>query len=324
MNSTEITCPVGEYKDKEKCCKKCPKGQHVNRLCVDSLSLTHCSQCQEGTFMDNENYLYKCINCKHCDTNNHQITVSKCSADRNTQCECVSGYYCEDISCEHCLPWMICKPGEGARIPATPRNNAFCDSCPPGTYNNVTDSHTPCLQHTNCTVLGKVLKTAGTNISDSICGPYQCPNSSGWLLPASLWAGFTLFVVVFFVFLGFRSWRNKRQTIFTVAKSADPEVKLIIPPVIPLSDQKLPVLSPDSPKTLICEPELTGLCPGIPSETCDPSVIFDIEEDGVMLPTLTATERFDQSAIKDTGTGNGFSAPMYYSEPQEDEWTDLY
>nr|XP_015193399.1 PREDICTED: tumor necrosis factor receptor superfamily member 5-like isoform X2 [Lepisosteus oculatus] len=281
MNSTEITCPVGEYKDKEKCCKKCPK-------------------------------------------DNHQITVSKCSADRNTQCECVSGYYCEDISCEHCLPWMICKPGEGARIPATPRNNAFCDSCPPGTYNNVTDSHTPCLQHTNCTVLGKVLKTAGTNISDSICGPYQCPNSSGWLLPASLWAGFTLFVVVFFVFLGFRSWRNKRQTIFTVAKSADPEVKLIIPPVIPLSDQKLPVLSPDSPKTLICEPELTGLCPGIPSETCDPSVIFDIEEDGVMLPTLTATERFDQSAIKDTGTGNGFSAPMYYSEPQEDEWTDLY
>lgn len=47
---------------------------------------------------------------------NNQRKVNDCAADRDTVCECVTGFYCSDDQCEHCRPVHHCPKGEGVKV----------------------------------------------------------------------------------------------------------------------------------------------------------------------------------------------------------------
>ncbi|XP_066568401.1 tumor necrosis factor receptor superfamily member 3 isoform X2 [Amia ocellicauda] len=290
------------------------------------------------------NYQYAGRCCRKCSKDSHHVTVSPCSPDSDAQCRCTSGFYCSDPACEHCLPLSVCLPGEGATKQGT--GDVICEACKEGTYNNLTDSQSPCLSHSNCTALGQMLKIPGTNISDSVCIP-KTPTGCDWLLPAGLWVGFALFTVIIFILLGFVYRKMKHQQLqykgvqnlvphcpsppfpasmpsLSVYRCGEAGVAVSGVPRLPsLSDQKLPVMSSHSPTTLFSNFLRHDAVqpPSSPTETCDPSVTFypletcDLEADGATLLTLRTCERLGLPTNYPTGSA-------LHSEPQEDEWTD--
>lgn len=46
-----------------------------------------------------------------------QQRLNECKAEANTVCKCVSGFYCNNAECEHCLPVTRCQVGEGVKTP---------------------------------------------------------------------------------------------------------------------------------------------------------------------------------------------------------------
>lgn len=47
---------------------------------------------------------------------NKKRILKQCMADKNTVCECKTGFYCSDADCEHCLPVKRCPVGEGVEV----------------------------------------------------------------------------------------------------------------------------------------------------------------------------------------------------------------
>ncbi|XP_042370818.1 tumor necrosis factor receptor superfamily member 1B-like, partial [Plectropomus leopardus] len=140
---------VEEYpsSDGTRCCDRCAPGQYKQAEC-DSTKRTVCAKCEDRFYTNTKNHLPKCQPCTSCNSNNKQKEFKKCTAQEDTVCECVAGFYCTDDQCTHCLGLTKCHVGKGVMVQATRTKDTVCAPCVNGTYSNVTDDHSPCRIHT--------------------------------------------------------------------------------------------------------------------------------------------------------------------------------
>ncbi|XP_036394154.1 uncharacterized protein LOC118784187 isoform X3 [Megalops cyprinoides] len=260
-----------------------------------------------------------------------QYASAACEESQETKCRgCPHGHFTDEVNLlGQCRACTICHS-------TTARTDTKCIECVGATYNNVTDSKTSCLKHTNCTALGMDVKVQGTKYKDAVCAPKSTHNSH-WILPASLWIGLVLTVVI--IGLSYLYWRNKRRSQATVNTS---EIRmnaiLLHLPKTGLSDpapckdrshhfcsfptavKTHPMKSLDSdfdgrrmPTKNSLDLECDG--PGLPRKNS-----LDLDCDGPGLPTLPCFECLDESAARGGKTEN-ITTSTIQSEPQEDEWS---
>ncbi|XP_038140346.1 tumor necrosis factor receptor superfamily member 5 [Cyprinodon tularosa] len=278
-----------QYFKDGKCCDKCPAGKFVKEDCNKTNS-TICSSCPEGTFTEDWNNLKQCIKCTKCRATNIQ-KISNCTTERDTVCECKSGFY--SLS-EHCEDWTKCPVGEGVKNQPTSKSDTVCAPCGNGTFSNVTDYFSPCKQYTRCDS-GQV-KTPGTPKADAICHS-KSPSGCSWVLPASLWAGFVLTIVVVAAFL---LWRTKRRSYRTG------NVKM----------EEIFSKQPAPPELLSHCQDSCGVCIS-PQPDLDNPGIINVDESLVSSCTICPLQSDCNTSTTQYYTKNFLSFP---SEPQEDEW----
>ncbi|XP_034553207.1 tumor necrosis factor receptor superfamily member 5 [Notolabrus celidotus] len=299
----------------DRCCDRCPSGWYIRGEC-DGTKKTECAECVRGFFTETKNHWFKCLSCKDCSTKN-QRKVKDCTAQEDTVCGCEPGFFCINQSCDHCQRVKHCPLGQGVKVQATRTNNTICAVCEEGTFNNVTDFHSPCKTHTRCGDLGRVLKTPGTPTADAICG--DCKTYCHWIIPASLWSGLVLTALVLF---GLYCWRRQRKS----SRAAS----LIVPvtltdkvPVEPVCLLELPLQSKKQNGHCIesCMEEDYKF----PLFTPDDNAVSYITEDSVdsshpitpLKVSVSFAESSQQNGSAGFCTGNFLRT---HSEPQEDEW----
>ncbi|KAI7806762.1 tumor necrosis factor receptor superfamily member 5 [Triplophysa rosa] len=200
---------MGERKCKE---TKCPKGNFVHQC---NATFVKCEPCPSNTFTAVDNHMDSCLPCRVCPSISNLMPDVECGADRNRQCKCKPGYYCKNLTedhCEHCSPVSRCPPGQGVTKNHTDLEDTKCKPCPDGTYNNVTDYISSCKNHTSCAYLGRHLKDPGNPTTDAKCGDFQACRSCNWMLPAGLWAGLAVTALIIFLVLFIIYRRTKRRS----------------------------------------------------------------------------------------------------------------
>ncbi|KYO22453.1 tumor necrosis factor receptor superfamily member 1A isoform X1 [Alligator mississippiensis] len=99
----EPECDIGEYlhPNKTHCCMRCHAGTYLVGHCRSRKEVPDCKVCPNGTYTDVHNTVPKCFRCSQCGPKN-QITVSECTAKRNTVCGCRDKEYLSGPSCRKC------------------------------------------------------------------------------------------------------------------------------------------------------------------------------------------------------------------------------
>lgn len=316
----EMNCSKeNEYISKDgKCCDRCDAGSYMKAEC-DATKKTDCEKCGRGVYTATKNHLKSCQVCKDCSSNNNQRKVKDCTAQEDTVCECLTGFYCNNDNCDHCHPVKHCSLGEGVKVPATRTNDTICVSCLEGTYSNVTDYQSPCRSHTRCEDIGRILKTPGTSKTDAICGGliHKIPDCH-WMLPASLWSGLVLTALVLF---GLIYWRKKRKS-YKAASSIMPVTLIERVPMVPDGPLVLPLST-----TELKEYQDICIIEGCDKPIFNPddkAVSDSIQESMDVCPPITplkASVSFTESTHTNGSAGHCTSSFLRtYSEPQEDEW----
>ncbi|XP_077384293.1 tumor necrosis factor receptor superfamily member 5 [Festucalex cinctus] len=295
-------CPADEkYVSKAgRCCDRCPAGSFVRADC-DHAGKTQCDVCGHGRYTATTNHLNRCHWCRSCSRSNHQITDEECAADKDRVCKCALGFFCSGDPCEHCTPATSCAPGSGVKVQTSGTNDTICAPCAKGTYSNVSDSYSACQTHTRCEDLGRVLKTAGTATTDAICGDFKsgCP----WILPAGLWLGFVLTVLVV---LGLMCWRAKRKLCKTGRSNVlVPEARTIAEGLLQTSLRAHKTFDECHKR------DMTKACRRTLLDMDESAIICSTEHNGDLPLTLKT----------DSDQRNGTEADhRSLSEPQENEW----
>ncbi|XP_063055194.1 tumor necrosis factor receptor superfamily member 5 [Engraulis encrasicolus] len=297
---------------------KCEPGKRlVNRQCND---------CPPNEYSAESNSLDHCQLCNSCSKSQHLRVKSDCTPHQNAVCECQADYFCTNTgaeSCTHCSQRATCPLGQGAINTGSPDKDTECQPCPPGFYSDVTDYHSPCFPHTNCT--GLVLKREGNSTADSVCEPVKMTPPSPcrtptlpphtWILPAGLWVGLIISVIVFAAYIYWKRRRQSRQTVNitdghggNISPALAPD---ILPPPPELKDYKAE--STETP-LLSCAVETS---PNSMNCTCT------LECDGGMSPIVTSPTspmRLHPLAVACVPGGESLHSTVCHSEPQEDEW----
>ncbi|XP_037129257.1 tumor necrosis factor receptor superfamily member 1A [Syngnathus acus] len=127
--SRERECPYGDYLENGICCNKCPAGFKLVEKCRGEGKRTNCTQCPPDQYSDTMNFYPKCMPCKSCNKKKHEVEVSKCKADRNTQCGCEDGFYIFAIDSEttECLKCTLCGSDEREVQKCTAERNTVCE-----------------------------------------------------------------------------------------------------------------------------------------------------------------------------------------------------
>ncbi|XP_076862126.1 tumor necrosis factor receptor superfamily member 9b [Brachyhypopomus gauderio] len=138
------------------CCKVCHPGNRLVMECgPDPTAL--CEPCANGTYVTTSKAMM-CRRCSECSA--PQSVKRPCSAETDTQCECVQGFLCGDPTCSFCI--KECGKGE------EPSNTRNCQPCPPGTFND--QHHSPCVRWSeSCPRADQRITAPGTAVSDIIC-----------------------------------------------------------------------------------------------------------------------------------------------------------
>lgn len=157
--STEARNVVTEYYSTDnKICYKCSPGTFWTADCKDDLSESECSPCPQGTFQSTYNIAHRCEECIVCENivKNYLLsrTLMNCTADTNTKCACLDGYYFEKVygSANEWLCKTISVCGQGYEVihKATNFRDTVCQECGRGYYKESLSSE-PCqLCSTGC------------------------------------------------------------------------------------------------------------------------------------------------------------------------------
>ncbi|XP_018592047.2 tumor necrosis factor receptor superfamily member 5 isoform X1 [Scleropages formosus] len=287
-------------------CVYLPTGKYMESECQGSAK-TKCRTCEHEHFMDKANFLSACLPCTVCQEDQNLVTDTECKADQNRRCKCKEGFYCTDIECHHCRPATLCGPGSGVKEKPTAISDTQCERCPPGTFSDVTDFLTPCLNHTNC--LGKELEKAGTPEANAQC---KDTTSCKCILSISLGVGFAVILIVILATIFFFYWRTRRHSKMTVK-------------LLQVKPEPLPLAHPDTELQYptLCHDEKYSqnhCSSAVPIGHC--MEMSDIECDCVAMSTLGLTQDLDKSVVGGGATGNHDSSSRYQSEPQENEWSE--
>ncbi|KAM9724045.1 tumor necrosis factor receptor superfamily member 5 isoform 2-T2 [Menidia menidia] len=290
------------------CCERCPAGKYVKAKC-NATQATQCEECPRGYFTATTNHLNECKRCKDCISRNQLKKVQDCTSVTDTVCECSEGYFCSSDECEHCQSATFCKPGFGVKQKAVHTNDTICAKCEEGTYSNVTDFSSACVAHTRCEDFGGVVATPGTSTADAICRPIKC----SWMLPAGLWSGLVLSILIVAVFI---LWRAKRRS-----------HRCTIPVTLKDDAPPLPVTPPEPSSH--CQESGNGDECKLPLFITDDALIIlsmkDRLDHNPPITERTASVSFTESSlIKDSTGHNTGNFVRLCSEPQEDEWSGTY
>ncbi|XP_021176054.2 tumor necrosis factor receptor superfamily member 5 isoform X2 [Fundulus heteroclitus] len=281
-----------------KCCAVCPAGTYMKEDCSATQAIK-CSPCPQGRFTEQINRLKHCIGCSICVKNSFK--VSNCTTVSNTVWQCKPGFYCDDQKCEHCRPWTLCSEGEGVKEQPTHKTNTVCTPCGDGTYSNVTDHSSPCKPHFRCEDYGLELKTPGTPTADVLC--QQSRAHCTWMLPAGLWAGLVLTIVLVAAFI---FWRAKRRS---YRAGMHTKVKIGTEQVVP-------------PPELLSHCQETCNDCKLPPSTSDDHLIIRSMTDSLdsSFPITPMKVSFAEPNPINSSKGYSSNYLRSCSEPQEDEW----
>ncbi|XP_072251145.1 tumor necrosis factor receptor superfamily member 5 [Leuresthes tenuis] len=314
-------CENDKYKGKDgTCCDRCPAGHYVQVECSATQG-TKCDNCRHGHYTATTNYLLKCEVCKNCFERNKLKQVSECTADRNTVCECLEGFFCSTDECDHCKKVTSCGLGFGVKHQATRTNDTICVACAKGSYSNVTDYISSCKPHTRfthtffegiftsiisyvtcrCEDLGRDLRSPGNSTADATCGNFK--SHCSWMLPAGLWSGLVLTILIVAVFF---LWRARRKS-YKSDSCTIPVTLMEIAPAPPLSPL-----------------ELSSHCQE--SGTEDDYKLFNTDDTLINCSSLPIIQRklsvsfVESNHNKESSGYNPANFLRCHSEPQEDEW----
>ncbi|XP_078718606.1 tumor necrosis factor receptor superfamily member 10B-like [Lampetra fluviatilis] len=144
-------------------CWSCTAGEYVTMHCKEGVpESTECAACPKGTYTDMPNGLERCLLCATCHNFNHHYMEAPCKPYSNTLCRCQGRMYKEGDVCLHC------DPGYERRESV---DGEHCRKCPTGSFSFPSRGQDTCQSHTNCSVLGQTLESAGTHYSDATCAP---------------------------------------------------------------------------------------------------------------------------------------------------------
>lgn len=146
-------CPLGEYEtDDGICCNKCLPGFKLLEKCRSSEHRSKCVPCNDGEFLEQENFSNNCRSCRRCKAKLNEYQVSPCRRDRNTICQCKEGYYKYYITAEtyECRKCRKCGTDEIQKQPCTHEKDTVCE-CKENYY-RLKDKCKPCSRCTpECT-----------------------------------------------------------------------------------------------------------------------------------------------------------------------------
>ncbi|XP_064176039.1 tumor necrosis factor receptor superfamily member 14-like, partial [Anguilla rostrata] len=157
-------------------CTVCEPGTRVYKHCTE-YTRTSCAPCIQKSFIDVPNVLSHCLPCTVCEPDLGLKTERECTPTSDTVCGPLDHHYCtktDDKGCSFALNHTICRPGQFIIHNGTTLTNTECGYCPDKTFSNKSFS-AYCKQHRDCQSLGLQEITAGTNTSDSECGPRNIP-----------------------------------------------------------------------------------------------------------------------------------------------------
>ncbi|XP_069506710.1 uncharacterized protein [Ambystoma mexicanum] len=191
-------------KPANKCCRRCPAGTYKRADCSSAADDTICDPCGQREYMDHENYMLKCRPCSFCDDSHHEV-VANCTATHDTQCACSKGFTCREppdhkSTCD-CIKIQACGPGQGVLKKATPFVDTVCQSCPNGTYSDVTDTTSPCLNRTQLPPVGLGTASPGTTATGS--------SAVVWSLAVGL--PVAIIIIILIVFLTRRNRHRRKE-----------------------------------------------------------------------------------------------------------------
>ncbi|XP_074064255.1 tumor necrosis factor receptor superfamily member 11A [Macrotis lagotis] len=157
------------YEHYGRCCTKCDPGKYMSAKCT-ATSESICLPCGPDEYLHTWNEEDKCLLHKVCDSGKGLKVVHPGNQTFPRQCDCTSGYHWSD-DFDSCLRNGKCGPGFEAENPSIQSNkDPGCKPCLMGYFSNAFSSN-KCKSWTNCTKLGMVEKTPGTDKSDVVCGP---------------------------------------------------------------------------------------------------------------------------------------------------------
>ncbi|XP_051825868.1 tumor necrosis factor receptor superfamily member 11A [Antechinus flavipes] len=155
------------YEHFGRCCTKCDPGKYMSAKCT-ATSESICLPCGPDEYLHTWNEEDKCLLHKVCDRGKGLKVVHPGNQTFPRQCACIPGYHwSEDF--EICQRNGKCDPGFEAENPLQPNKDPGCKPCLMGYFSDAFSSK--CKSWTNCTNLGMVEKTPGTDKSDVVCDP---------------------------------------------------------------------------------------------------------------------------------------------------------
>ncbi|XP_072101226.1 tumor necrosis factor receptor superfamily member 14-like isoform X1 [Mobula birostris] len=150
----ELKCPAkflsSHQPEGSSCCSGCRPGFFLKEECSKT-SKSVCIPCPYGSYSTQWNNLFTCLRCDECGYEGMQYKRN-CTRRSNAQCECSKGYICEDSDCRSCIT-------KGGAVTSNP--------CSSGTFSDT--GAEPCRPWTNCTSLGYVEISPGSQMRDTIC-----------------------------------------------------------------------------------------------------------------------------------------------------------
>ncbi|KAM9660281.1 tumor necrosis factor receptor superfamily member 6-like [Trichechus inunguis] len=124
MGDTRIQCGPDEYLHKNLCCKNCASGEYLSKHCTRNHHAGKCEACEHETYMAHSSGLNDCLPCTQC--REDQEVVTNCTRTRNRQCQCRTGFYCEQADCEMCRACLRCPEGTVIRHPCNATADTVC------------------------------------------------------------------------------------------------------------------------------------------------------------------------------------------------------
>uniref|UniRef100_A0A3P8S2M8 Tumor necrosis factor receptor superfamily, member 21 n=1 Tax=Amphiprion percula TaxID=161767 RepID=A0A3P8S2M8_AMPPE len=150
-------------------CDKCPAGTYVSVHCSPT-AVRECSPCPQGTFTRRENGVEQCHRCRApCPVGFLEKTA--CMATQDRVCTCPPNSFLSGDNGAECKPHSLCPPGTRVKKRGSEMEDVLCKPCTKGTFSDVESSALKCRNHTDCQAQGLVLLTAGTRVTDNVCGP---------------------------------------------------------------------------------------------------------------------------------------------------------
>ncbi|KAF4081601.1 hypothetical protein AMELA_G00163330 [Ameiurus melas] len=140
-------------------CERCLPGFRLQKHCTDT-QRTVCRPCDAGFYTEFSNYIFDCLPCDWCSSD--QTVAQECTRSSNRVCECKEGFYWNSHFCQQ---HTVCQKGYGVKVKGTPHRDTECESCAKGYY---AAGNTPCVPHTPCKSEEKLLLN-GTSTVDNVC-----------------------------------------------------------------------------------------------------------------------------------------------------------